>query len=101
MAVLPTAISIAFPRRRPMRRNRCSRASFGRCSGCASGPCCAILRWRPRTVKRARVEDRGDEMDGRFEIRVNGALRAVHAEADTALLYVLRNDLALRGSRFG
>jgi nicotinate dehydrogenase subunit A len=40
-------------------------------------------------------------MDGRFEITVNGAPRAVAAEADTALLYVLRNDLGLKGSRFG
>ena len=40
-------------------------------------------------------------MEGHFEISVNGARRAVEAEADTALLYVLRNDLALRGSRFG
>jgi nicotinate dehydrogenase subunit A len=40
-------------------------------------------------------------MKGRFEITVNGATRAVEAEEDTALLYVLRNDLGLKGSRFG
>jgi len=32
---------------------------------------------------------------------VNGQSRAVHTESDTALLYVLRNHLGLKGSRFG
>jgi nicotinate dehydrogenase subunit A len=40
-------------------------------------------------------------MDGRFEISVNGAARSVEADGDTALLYVLRNALGLKGSRFG
>lgn len=40
-------------------------------------------------------------MKGRFEMTVNGATRSVEAEDDTALLYVLRNDLGLKGSRFG
>jgi nicotinate dehydrogenase subunit A len=40
-------------------------------------------------------------MDGRFEVTVNGAARTVEADANTALLYVLRNDLGLKGSRFG
>lgn len=40
-------------------------------------------------------------MDGRFELSVNGATQTVEADADTALLYVLRNALGLRGSRFG
>ena len=31
----------------------------------------------------------------------NGSQRAVPAEADTPLLYVLRNDLALNGAKFG
>jgi len=34
-------------------------------------------------------------------IRVNGQAREVHAGPDTPLLYVLRNDLELKGSRFG
>ncbi|MEW6449815.1 MAG: (2Fe-2S)-binding protein [Pseudomonadota bacterium] len=34
-------------------------------------------------------------------IKVNGASRAVPAEPDTPLLYVLRNDLALNGAKFG
>jgi nicotinate dehydrogenase subunit A len=38
---------------------------------------------------------------GRVEIEVNGALRNVDAAPDTPLLYVLRNDLGLPGSRFG
>jgi nicotinate dehydrogenase subunit A len=34
-------------------------------------------------------------------IKVNGASRTVPAEPDTPLLYVLRNDLALNGAKFG
>jgi nicotinate dehydrogenase subunit A len=35
------------------------------------------------------------------EVRVNGHLRYVDADDDTALLYVLRNHLGLKGTRFG
>jgi nicotinate dehydrogenase subunit A len=34
-------------------------------------------------------------------LKVNGAMRTVPAEPDTPLLYVLRNDLALNGAKFG
>ena len=34
-------------------------------------------------------------------LNVNGAARAVAAEPDTPLLYVLRNDLELNGAKFG
>lgn len=34
-------------------------------------------------------------------LTVNGRTHAVAAEAETALLYVLRNDLKLKGARFG
>ena len=34
-------------------------------------------------------------------LRVNGETRQVNAEADTPLLYVLRNDLELNGPKFG
>jgi aerobic-type carbon monoxide dehydrogenase small subunit (CoxS/CutS family) len=34
-------------------------------------------------------------------LNVNGAVREVDVEPSTPLLYVLRNDLALRGPRFG
>ena len=34
-------------------------------------------------------------------LNVNGAARAVEAHADTPLLYVLRGDLALTGTKFG
>jgi nicotinate dehydrogenase subunit A len=34
-------------------------------------------------------------------LKVNGSQRSVPAEADTPLLYVLRNDLALNGAKFG
>jgi nicotinate dehydrogenase subunit A len=36
-----------------------------------------------------------------FTLRVNGHERRVKAEPDTPLLYVLRNDLDLKGPRFG
>jgi len=36
-----------------------------------------------------------------FELQVNGKARTVDAEAETPLLYVLRNDLGLAGTRYG
>jgi nicotinate dehydrogenase subunit A len=36
-----------------------------------------------------------------FTLRVNGRAREVSAEPNTPLLYVLRNDLKLKGARFG
>src|SRR6516162_9012523 len=36
-----------------------------------------------------------------INLKVNGARRSVPAEPDTPLLYVLRNDLALNGAKFG
>jgi len=36
-----------------------------------------------------------------FSIRVNGRDFEVRAEANTPLLYILRNDLKLKGTRFG
>jgi nicotinate dehydrogenase subunit A len=40
-------------------------------------------------------------MGERFRFTVNGATTEVEASADTPLLYALRNDLALKGTRFG
>ncbi|MGE5667616.1 MAG: (2Fe-2S)-binding protein [Betaproteobacteria bacterium] len=40
-------------------------------------------------------------MAQRFTLRVNGHEHEVVAEPDTPLLYVLRNDLGLKGTRFG
>jgi nicotinate dehydrogenase subunit A len=37
----------------------------------------------------------------RLQLSVNGATRDVAADADTPLLYVLRNDLGLNGPKFG
>jgi len=37
----------------------------------------------------------------RVRLTVNGAERAIEADADTPLLYALRNDLGLKGTRFG
>ena len=36
-----------------------------------------------------------------YKFKVNGADVSVSAEADTPLLYILRNDLKLKGARFG
>ena len=36
-----------------------------------------------------------------INLKVNGASHSVPAEPDTPLLYVLRNDLALNGAKFG
>jgi nicotinate dehydrogenase subunit A len=36
-----------------------------------------------------------------ISLKVNGAARSVEAEPDAPLLYVLRNDLALNGAKFG
>jgi nicotinate dehydrogenase subunit A len=36
-----------------------------------------------------------------IKIRVNGVEREVRAEPSTPLLYILRNDLGLKGTRFG
>ena len=36
-----------------------------------------------------------------MNLTVNGTTRAVHSKPDTPLLYVLRNELGLVGSRFG
>jgi nicotinate dehydrogenase subunit A len=36
-----------------------------------------------------------------ISLKVNGTTRTVPAEPDTPLLYVLRNDLALNGAKFG
>jgi nicotinate dehydrogenase subunit A len=40
-------------------------------------------------------------MGERFTLRVNGREHEVVAEPDTPLLYILRNDLGLKGTRFG
>ncbi len=36
-----------------------------------------------------------------FRLQVNGGERTVQADENTPLLYVLRNDLGLKGTRFG
>ena len=40
-------------------------------------------------------------MPERFVLKVNGAERAVDCERNTPLVYALRNDLQLKGTRFG
>lgn len=36
-----------------------------------------------------------------IDLKVNGTTRSVPADADTPLLYALRNDLALNGAKYG
>ena len=40
-------------------------------------------------------------MPERYSLTVNGKACTVEAESDTPLLYILRNDLQLKGARFG
>jgi nicotinate dehydrogenase subunit A len=40
-------------------------------------------------------------MPEKFRLNVNGEMREVTADADTPLLYLLRNDLELVGAKFG
>ncbi|HYM17516.1 MAG TPA: (2Fe-2S)-binding protein [Micropepsaceae bacterium] len=40
-------------------------------------------------------------MPQNFRLTVNGEMREVSVEADTPLLYILRNDLELNGAKFG
>lgn len=40
-------------------------------------------------------------MEESITLSVNGTMHTVHAEAETPLLYVLRNDLKLKGAKFG
>jgi nicotinate dehydrogenase subunit A len=40
-------------------------------------------------------------MPQKFTLKINGQAREVEAEPDTPLLYVLRNDIALNGAKFG
>ena len=40
-------------------------------------------------------------MAEKFTLRVNGREHTVSAEANTPLVYILRNDLKLKGTRFG
>ena len=40
-------------------------------------------------------------MSARLPVSVNGNREVVATEPDTALLYVLRNHLGLKGTRFG
>lgn len=42
-----------------------------------------------------------DELPAARTVTVNGRTREVRTEDDTALLYVLRNHLGLKGTRFG
>jgi xanthine dehydrogenase iron-sulfur cluster and FAD-binding subunit A len=47
------------------------------------------------------ITDRIEELMPKYILKVNGATRTVDADSDTPLLYVLRDDLGLRGPRFG
>jgi aerobic-type carbon monoxide dehydrogenase small subunit (CoxS/CutS family) len=45
--------------------------------------------------------EKGVPIVSRIELKVNGSSHTVDVEPETPLLYVLRNDLNLRGPRFG
>jgi|SRR5579864_2950559 len=48
------------------------------------------------------MESPGTErIPGRFRLNVNGTETEIAADAETSLLYALRNDLQLKGTRFG
>src|SRR5258708_4938926 len=36
-----------------------------------------------------------------FDLKINGGMHAVTVEPETPLLYILRNDIALNGAKFG
>ena len=55
--------------------------------------------WNTRPAIAARVQREHDVMA--LTIKVNGASREIVADTETPLLYVLRNDLHLKGARFG
>lgn len=40
-------------------------------------------------------------MPDAITLNVNGVQHTVHVERDTPLLYILRNDLKLKGAKFG
>jgi nicotinate dehydrogenase subunit A len=42
-----------------------------------------------------------EDFMARYNLNVNGAARVVDVEPDTPILYVLRDDLALKGPKFG
>lgn len=45
--------------------------------------------------------EKGGSIVSRIDLKVNGRSHTLDVEPDTPLLYVLRNDLDLRGPRFG
>src|SRR6266496_3566135 len=54
-----------------------------------------------KTRRRSRPAVQGEAKSMAINLKVNGASHSVPAEPDTPLLYVLRNDLALNGAKFG
>jgi len=46
-------------------------------------------------------DNRGASLTKVIDFTVNGARRSVNADAYTPLIYILRNDLKLKGTRFG
>jgi len=54
-----------------------------------------------QTIERAMALRSLKQAEGRYTLVVNGLSQKVSATADTPLLYVLRDELHLRGPRFG
>jgi aerobic-type carbon monoxide dehydrogenase small subunit (CoxS/CutS family) len=68
----------------------------------ATDPTCNISPSEPQTPWIRLVQHKeGALVVSKIELKVNGRLHTVDVEPDTPLLYVLRNDLDLRGPRFG
>src|SRR5262245_29858639 len=56
---------------------------------------------RRRKPREARPSRPNEDRSPMITLNVNGASRQVDAEPDTPLLYMLRNELALNGAKFG
>ena len=115
------------PRARPAgARRRCAATAARRAAGgsappaprgsirawfdCDSGPFRhALQTWRRRSIVGAaratatvrRPHDKTDERQTMVTLNVNGKTKTVDAEADTPLLWVLRENLQLTGTKFG
>src|SRR6478736_8996409 len=61
----------------------------------------APIAWTQSNDDRSHLVDGRMRMADELRIKVNGRTWPVEASADTPLLYVLSNELELRGPRFG
>jgi nicotinate dehydrogenase subunit A len=91
--MLPQRAGSVVPRHTHSARRRWGHDDAGSSTaGVSRGNMVAISRARASGIS-------GERMT--ISLKVNGSQRSVSADADTPLLYVLRNDLALNGAKFG